>query len=151
VHLAWREEHAEDLAVDRATTRELGWQARVAAKAAELERPAWTAELGEPPTSVRGRRALRHATGLLSAYRERYQVTDPARALGAEPRGGDLEQRRAYHACQDAVERQEAKQRAEREQMERSPADQPAARPARADRARSVRDDERAGRGREAG
>lgn len=29
---AWREEHAEDLLADRKVTRELGWQARVAAK-----------------------------------------------------------------------------------------------------------------------
>jgi len=159
LHQAWREAHAEDLAADRETTRELGWQARVAAKAAELERPAWTAELGEPPTSVRGRRAYRHAAHLLSDYRDRYQITDPERALGAEPRGGsDLGQRRAYYTCQDAIERVQVKQRAHHaqreqrtDQRERTHAERPDTRAARADRARSDRTDERAGREREAG
>jgi len=147
---AWREGHAEDLAADRETTRELGWCSRVAAKATELERPAWTQELGEPPASVRGQRAFRHATRLLSDYRERHAITDPDHALGPEPRGGDLERGRAHRACRDAIERLEVKQRAHRQQRERSPADQPA-RPAGADRARSDRAEERAGREREAG
>jgi conjugative relaxase-like TrwC/TraI family protein len=119
-HQAWREAHAEDLAAERTVTRELAWQTRVAAKAAELDRPAWAAELGEPPTSLRGQRAYRHATRLLSDYRDRYQVTDPGRALGPEPRGGDLEQRRAHRACQDAIERLAGKQRAERDRTDRA-------------------------------
>jgi hypothetical protein len=120
VYQAWREGHAEDLAAERAVTRELAWQTRVAATAAELDRPGWAAELGEPPTSLRGRRAYRHAARLLSDYRDRYQVTDSDRALGPEPRGGDLEQRRAWHACQEAVERLAGKQRAERERTDRA-------------------------------
>jgi conjugative relaxase-like TrwC/TraI family protein len=119
-HLAWREGHAEDLAADRAVTRELAWQTRVAATAAEMDRPAWAAELGEPPTSLRGRRAYRHATRLLSDYRDRYQVADPDRALGPEPRGGDLELRRAHRACQEAIERLAGKQRAERDRTDRA-------------------------------
>ncbi|HYT26969.1 MAG TPA: hypothetical protein VEP73_10855, partial [Actinomycetota bacterium] len=120
VHLAWREDHAEDLVAERATTRELAWQTRVAATAAELDRPAWIAELGEPPTSLRGRRAYRDATRLLSDYRDRYQVTDPDRALGPEPRGGDLEQRRAHRSCREAIERVQGKQRAERDRTDRA-------------------------------
>jgi hypothetical protein len=120
VYQAWREAHAEDLAADRAVTRELAWQARVAARSAELERPAWAAELGEPPTNLRGRRAYRHATRLLSDYRDRYQISDPDRALGAEPRHASLEQRRAHRACQDAIERLAGKQRAERDRTERT-------------------------------
>jgi hypothetical protein len=92
----------------------------VAATAAELDRPAWTAEPGAPPTSLRGRRAYRHATRLLSADRDRYQVTDPDRPLGPEPRGGDLERRRAHCACRDAVERLAGKQRAERDRTDRA-------------------------------
>jgi hypothetical protein len=120
VYLAWQAGHAEDLAAQRAVTRELAWQTRVAAKAAELDRPGWAAELGEVPQSVRGRRAYRHAARLLSDDRERYQVTDPDRALGPEPRGGDLEQRRAHRACQDAVERLAGKQRAEHDRTNRA-------------------------------
>jgi conjugative relaxase-like TrwC/TraI family protein len=150
---AWREDHAEDLAAERATTRELAWQTRVAATAAELDRPAWAAELGEPPASLRGRRAYRHATRLLSDYRDRYQVSDPDRALGAEPRGKNLEQRRAYHACQEAIERVQGKQRAERDRTDRT-APGERGRPAEQDRrARSYQRDwaGRDGRERDAG
>jgi conjugative relaxase-like TrwC/TraI family protein len=149
-HLAWREAHGEDLAAARATTRELAWQTRVAATAAELDRPAWTAELGAPPTSVRGRRAYRHATRLLSDYRDRYEVTDPGRALGPEPRGGDLERCRAHRACQEAIERLAGKQRAERNRQQR---DQKAERETRqpAQQARRARGHDRDGRERDAG
>jgi hypothetical protein len=119
-YLAWREGHAEDLAAERATTRELAWQTRVAAAAAELDRPGWAAELGAPPSSLRGRRAYRHATRLLSDYRDRYAIIDPERALGLEPRNGDLEQRRAHRACQQAIERVQIKQRAERGRTDRT-------------------------------
>jgi hypothetical protein len=148
LYQAWREAHGEDLAAQRAVTRELAWQTRVAATAAELDRPAWAAELGEPPISLRGRRAYRHATRLLSDDRDRYQVTDPDRALGPEPRGGDLEQRRAHRACQEAIERVQGKQRAERDRTDRAAPDaRDGQRPAQqAHRARPHQHD-RAGRG----
>jgi hypothetical protein len=38
-------------------------------------------------------------------YRERYGITDSDRALGPEPRGGDLEQRRHHRVAQQAIER----------------------------------------------
>jgi conjugative relaxase-like TrwC/TraI family protein len=146
MHLAWREAHAEDLAAARATARELAWQTRVAATAAELDRPAWTAELGEPPQSVRGQRAYRHATRLLSGYRDRYQVTDPDRALGPEPRGGDLEQRRAHRACRDAIELVQGKQRAERDRIDRVAAGGRGQQPAEQARRARLHQRDRAGR-----
>jgi hypothetical protein len=45
-------------------TRELGWRSRVQAKLVELEPPGWARELGDPPTSVRGRRVW--STSVLS-------------------------------------------------------------------------------------
>jgi hypothetical protein len=146
VYQAWREDHAEDLAADRATTRELAWQTRVAAKAAELDRPAWAAELGEPPTSLRGRRAYRHATRLLSDYRERYQITDPDRALGAEPRGKDMEQRRAHRAYRDAIERLAGKQRAERDRTDRADPGERGQQPARQPHRERAHQHDQAGR-----
>jgi hypothetical protein len=156
-HLAWRERHADLLAADRARARELAWRGRVDGRAAELERPGWTRELGEPPQSVRGRRAWRQTHALLSDYRQRYGITDPERALGPEPRRLDLAQRQARRTARQAIERLQAKQRAERQQRldqhEGDRTDRPLTSPMRADRARSPRVDERerGGREREAG
>lgn len=153
----WLERHPDAIAQDRELTRVLAWRGRVHAKAAELERPAWARELGEPPASVRGRRAWRQTHALLSDYRQRYGITDPERALGPEPRDADLEQRQARRTVRQAIDRFQARQRAEREQRldrrERAHTDQPLTRPTRADRARSPRVDERerGGREREAG
>jgi hypothetical protein len=148
----WLERHPNALAQDRELTRVLAWRGRVHAKAAEVDQPAWTQELGEPPQSVRGRRAWRQTHALLSDYRQRYGVTDPGRALGPEPRRFDLEQRQARREARQAIERLQAKQRAERQQRldqrERHQVDQ-ATRPTRADRARSPRLDEHERRGHE--
>jgi AAA domain/TrwC relaxase len=118
----WLERHPDALARER----ELARRGRVHATAVELDRPAWTRELGEPPQSMRGRRAWRQTHALLDDYRHRYGVTDPERALGPEPRRLD---------------------RRERDQVDQ------ATRPSRADRARLPRLDERerGGREREAG
>jgi AAA domain len=156
-HLAWRERYADQLAGDRTRARELAWRGRVDARAVELERPGWLRELGEPPPTVKGQRALRQTVARVEQYRERYGITDPQRALGPEPRGGDLEQRRHHRAAQQAIERLHERQRAERQQRldrhERAHDDQPPTSPTRADRARSARVDERerGGREREAG
>jgi hypothetical protein len=153
----WLERHPQVVAEDRELARVLAWRGRVHAKAAELERPAWTRELGEPPTSVRGRRAWRQTHALFSDYRQRYGVTDPERALGPEPRRLDPSQRQARRTARQAIDRLQAKQRAERQQRlgqrERDRTDRPSTRPMRADRAHSPRVDERerGGREREAG
>ena len=149
----WLERHPDAIATERELTPVLAWRGRVGAKAAELERPAWTRELGEPPASLRGRRAWRQTHALLSDYRHRYGITDPERALGPEPRRLGLEQRRHHRVAQQAIERLQAKQRAERQQRlgqpERDPTDRPLTRPMRAERARSLRVDERGRGGRE--
>jgi conjugative relaxase-like TrwC/TraI family protein len=147
----WLERHPDTIATDRELTRALAWRSRVHAKAAELERSAWTQELGEPLQSVRGRRAWRQTHALLSDYRQRYGVTDPERALGPEPRRPDLEQRQARRTARQVIERLHERQRAHREQ--RAHPDRPLTRPTLADRPRSSRVDhrERGGREREAG
>jgi conjugative relaxase-like TrwC/TraI family protein len=153
----WLERHPDIITQERELTRVLAWRGRVGAKAAELERPGWTRELGEPPRSVRGRRVWRQTHALLSDYRQCYGITDPERALGPEPRRLDLAQRQARREARQALDRLQAKQRTERQQRldqrERDPTDRPLTSPARPDRARSSRLDEheRGGREREAG
>jgi len=156
-HQAWRERYADQLAGDRARARELAWRGRVDARAVELERPGWLRELGEAPATVKGQRALRQTVARVEQYRERYGITDPQRALGPEPRGADLEQRRHHRVAQQAIERLQARQRAERQQRldrhEHAHPDRSHTTSTRADRARSARVDERerGGREREAG
>jgi conjugative relaxase-like TrwC/TraI family protein len=154
---AWQERYAPLLGADRARARELAWRDRAGVRAVELERPAWLRELGEPPATVKGQRALRQTVARIEQYRERYGITDPDRALGPEPRSGDLERRRHHRTTQQAIERLHERQRTERQQRldrrERAHGDQPLTRPTRADRTRSARVDERerGGREREAG
>jgi len=153
-HLAWRERHADLLSADRARAREQAWRGRVDVRAVELDRPGWLRELGEPPPTVKGQRAWRQTLARIEQYRERYGITDPARALGPEPRHADLEQRRHHGVAREAIGRLQARQRAHREQRldrrERDHADQPRTRPTRARSAR-VDERERGGREREAG
>jgi conjugative relaxase-like TrwC/TraI family protein len=154
---AWRERHADLLAGDRARARELAWRGHADVRAVELQRPGWLRELGEVPATVKGQRAMRQTLTRVEQYRERYGITDPEQALGPEPRGGDLEQRRHHRAASQAIKRLHERQRAERQQRldqrERDPTDRPLTSPTRADRARSARADvrERGGREREAG
>jgi conjugative relaxase-like TrwC/TraI family protein len=102
----WLETHPDVAQQWRQVTRELAWQQRARQVAAEAQRPAWQERtLGPLPEGVRGRRAWRQAAAQLVAYRDRYGITDPQQALGPEPKGGDLEQRRAWRACRTAVER----------------------------------------------
>jgi conjugative relaxase-like TrwC/TraI family protein len=102
----WFERHPEVVQKWRANARELAWRGRARQAGIEAERPAWQErDLGPLPASVRGRRAWRQAAAQVTAYRDRYGVSDPERALGPEPRGNDLEQRRAWRACHDAAER----------------------------------------------
>jgi conjugative relaxase-like TrwC/TraI family protein len=156
-HQAWRERHADLLAGDQARARELAWRGRVDARTVQLERPGWLRELGEPPATVKGQRALRQVVARVEQYRERHGITDPHRALGPEPLGGDLEQRRHHRVAQQAIDRFQARQRAERQHRldrhEHDRTDQPRTRPTRAERTRSARvnERERGGREREAG
>jgi hypothetical protein len=74
---------------------------------------------------VHGRRSWRQAAAQLVAYRDRYGITDPEQALGPEPKRGDLEQRRAWWACRNAVERLRARtdpiRQPDRDQLTRTP------------------------------
>jgi hypothetical protein len=97
-----------DLATEhRAVMREEAWQRRVAARAVELERPAWSRELGERPATVKGGRAWDRAVGQVVEYRQCWRVDDTERALGPEPRGQDasLEQRQARRHAERTVGR----------------------------------------------
>jgi hypothetical protein len=104
--IGWLEAHPDVAQLWRQVTRELAWQQRARQVAAEAQRPAWQERaLGPLPGSVHGRRAWRQAAAQLVAYRDRYGITDPEQALGPEPKRSDLEQRRAWRACRNAVER----------------------------------------------
>jgi hypothetical protein len=77
----------------------------------EADRPGYVLEaLGPVPESTRGRRAWRQAAAEIEQYRRSYQITDPGRALGPEPR--DLTQRADRQRARSAIERVQAKQRA---------------------------------------
>jgi conjugative relaxase-like TrwC/TraI family protein len=102
----WLERHPHIARQWREVTGELAWQQRARQAGVEAERPAWQERiLGPLPGSVHGRRAWRQAAAQLVAYRDRYGIRDPEQALGPEPKGGDLEQRRAWRACRTAAER----------------------------------------------
>jgi conjugative relaxase-like TrwC/TraI family protein len=106
----WLEAHPDVAQQWRQVTGELAWQQRARQVAAEAQRPAWQERaLGPLPGSVHGRRAWRQTAAQLITYRDRYGIRDPEQALGAEPKGGDLEQRRAWRACRDAAERVRAR------------------------------------------
>jgi conjugative relaxase-like TrwC/TraI family protein len=108
--VGWLEAHPDVAQQWREVTRELAWQQRARQVAAEAERPTWQERtLGRLPGSVRGRRAWRQTVAQLADYRHRYRITDPEQALGPEPKGGDLEQRRAWRACRTATERLRAR------------------------------------------
>ena len=112
----WFERHPDLAQQWRATTRELAWRGRARQAGIEAERPAWQERaLGPVPENVRGRRVWRQVAAQLVAYRDRYGVTDPEQALGPEPRNGDLKQRRAWRACQDAAERMRTRHERSRE------------------------------------
>jgi conjugative relaxase-like TrwC/TraI family protein len=104
---AHREANPDLAAEHRAVMREEAWQRRVAARAVELERPAWSRDLGQRPATVKGGRAWDRAVGQVVEYRQRWRVDDAERALGPEPRGQDasLEQRQARRHADRAIGR----------------------------------------------
>jgi len=102
----WFERHFDLAHQWRANARELAWRGRAQQAGIEAVVPAWQERaLGSLPESVRGRRAWRQTAAQITAYRDRFGITDPERAFGPEPRGDDLEQRRAWRVCRDASER----------------------------------------------
>jgi conjugative relaxase-like TrwC/TraI family protein len=108
---AWIEAHPDLGIAYRDVVRELAWRRRARATVAEVDQPVHLAQaLGPVPDSVRGRRAWRHAARLIEDYRDRYPVADPDQPLDATP-PRDPEQRQAWRAANDALERVQARQR----------------------------------------
>jgi len=156
-HQAWLEDHADILAAQREVIREDGWRRHARSRAAELlpgpDRPAYLRELGEPPASVRGRRAWRRTLAQVEDYRQRHHVTDPDRAIGEEPHGPGVgfEQRQAWRSIRQAIDRAAERTRQDRnqERRERAGRERPdverdqasgQSRPSRDDGHRSMRD-----------
>ena len=107
----WLEANAHLGPQYRQVMRTLAWQRRATGLAVEQERPGYVLEaLGPAPASTRGRRAWRHAAAEIEHYRRTYNISDPERALGPEPR--DPAQRADRHRVRTAIERVRAKQRA---------------------------------------
>jgi conjugative relaxase-like TrwC/TraI family protein len=106
-HQAHREANPELVAEYSAVAREDKWRTRAQARAVELERPAWSRELGERPATVKGGRVWDRAVGQVVEYRQRWRVDDAERALGPEPHGKDasLEQRQARRHADRAIGR----------------------------------------------
>jgi hypothetical protein len=107
----WLEANAHLGPQYRQFVRILAWQRRATGLAVEADRPGYVLEaLGPMPESTRGRRAWRQAAAEIEQYRSIYQVTDPERVLGPEPR--DPGQWADRQRVRTAIERVQAKQRA---------------------------------------
>jgi AAA domain len=109
----WLEANAHLGPQYRQVVRTLAWQRRATGLAVEAERPGYVLDaLGPVPASTRGRRAWRQAAAEIEQYRHTYQITDPDRALGSEPR--DPAQRADRQRARAAIDRVHSKQRADR-------------------------------------
>ena len=107
----WLEANAHLGPQYRQVLRTLAWQRRATGVAVEADRPGYALEaLGPVPESTRGRRAWRQAAAEIEHYRRSYDITDPDRALGPEPR--DPGQRADRQRARTAIDRVQAKQRA---------------------------------------
>jgi conjugative relaxase-like TrwC/TraI family protein len=107
----WLEANAHLGPQYRQVMRTLAWQRRATGVAIEADRPGYVLDaLGPVPESTRARRAWRQAAAQIEHYRRTYQITDPERAFGAEPR--DPAQRADRQRARTAIERVQAKQRA---------------------------------------
>jgi conjugative relaxase-like TrwC/TraI family protein len=107
----WLEANAHLGPQYRQVVRTLAWQRRAAGLAVEAARPCYVLEaLGPVPESTRGRRAWRQAAAEIEQYRRTYHISDPDRALGAEPH--DPSQRADRQRARTAIQRVHAKQRA---------------------------------------
>ena len=117
----WLEANAHLGPQYRQVMRTLAWQRRATGLAIEQERPGYVLEaLGRMPESTRGRRVWRQAAAEIEDYRHTYQITDPERALGPEPR--DSAQRTDRQRVRTAIDRVQAKQRATDRTRELQPA-----------------------------
>jgi hypothetical protein len=67
--------------------------------------------LGPKPDSVRGARRWRQLAADVTEYRQRYDVADPVRALGADPNLGELGQQQAWRKLRLGAERLRVQQR----------------------------------------
>jgi conjugative relaxase-like TrwC/TraI family protein len=100
----WLEANAHLGPAYRHVVRELAWQRRATAMAAEQEQPGYLrGELGPVPESTRGQRAWRQAAAAIEDYRRTYQLTDPEQALGLMPR--EPAQRVAWQHARHAIAR----------------------------------------------
>jgi hypothetical protein len=116
----WLEANAHLGLQYRQVVRTLAWQRRATGLALEQDRPGYVVDaLGPVPESTRGRRAWRQAAAEIEHYRRSYQITDPERALGPEPR--DPAQRAARQRARRAIERVQVKQRAADRTRQRQP------------------------------
>jgi hypothetical protein len=107
----WLEANAHLGPQYRQVVRALAWQRRATGLAVEADRPGYVLEvLGPVPASTRGRRAWRQAAAEIEHYRRTYQITDPDRALGPEPR--DPAQRADRQRARTVIDRVHGKQRA---------------------------------------
>jgi conjugative relaxase-like TrwC/TraI family protein len=106
----WLEANAHLGPQYRQVVRALAWQRRATGLAVEADRPDYVLEaLGPVPESTRGRRAWRQAAAQIEDYRRTYQITDPDRPLGPEPR--DPAQRADRQRVRTTIEWVQAKQR----------------------------------------
>jgi hypothetical protein len=122
----WLEANAQLGPQYRQVVRALAWQRHATGLAVEGDRPDFVLEaLGPVPESTRGKRALRHAAAEIDHYRRSYQITDPERALGPEPRNPT--QRADRQRARTAIDRVHTKQRADRSR-DAEPTTQPRAR-----------------------
>jgi hypothetical protein len=100
----WLEANAHLGPAYRQVVRELAWQRRATAVAAEQEQPGYLRrELGPVPDSTRGRRVWRQAAAAIEDYRRTYHLTDPEQALGRMPR--EPAQRAAWQHARQAIAR----------------------------------------------
>jgi conjugative relaxase-like TrwC/TraI family protein len=122
-HQGWLEAN-HDLGGDyRGVSGELALRSRQRVVFAELEQPAYLRDaLGSVPESVRGRRAWRQTARAVEDYRQRFQVSDPERPLGAEPaRDADADRYAAWREASGAVARMRARQQHREFNRTRSP------------------------------
>jgi hypothetical protein len=116
----WLEANAHLGPQYRQVVRTLAWQRRATGLAVEQERPGYVLEaLGPVPASTRGRRAWRQAAAEIEQYRRSYQLTDPERALGPEPR--DPAQRADRQRARTAIAGVHTKQRTTDRTHQRQP------------------------------
>ena len=122
-HQGWLEANYHLGGDYRDVAGELALRSRQRVAFAELEQPAYlTGALGPVPESVRGRRAWRQTARAVEDYRQRFQVTDPERPLGAEPARDHAPDRyTAWREASGALARMQARQQHRELDRERSP------------------------------